>query len=388
MADDGRHFDAIGILLVVLGVAYAAVAIYFGSNVAWSPHTDYYVQQIVASSGKYLAFGQTSAGDYLAVLKIAGKYAYADIRPDGIPRFSYYLPDMNLCAVLSYRGRTYFVAASGKDLYLISPHGGRITVRKYVFDLWSVSCPQNVAVLDRPVVYLSGSWLNHYGILRVDFSDMNSPEARVFYDVPHTHLLQTDDGVAFLNESGFFTVGVPRGRALSFSYAPVKLSPMAFRAGVFGVAGMDGAGVLAVHGDSVDGVVLKGLSPRGFAVTDYGTFISSGRSMYVVQGQDKNNLRVLASSFDFAPAGYASFPANYVIYGSYASDPAYIRGTVEFPHCPNNFHPVDANVVFVVAPFEPLSKVSGKLTPIELNKVVNISLQPVELHADFPCYSP
>jgi|GEM_PF-7011592 len=39
MAEDNRHFDVLGLILVLLGLAYAGFAIYWGTNTEWSPHT-------------------------------------------------------------------------------------------------------------------------------------------------------------------------------------------------------------------------------------------------------------------------------------------------------------------------------------------------------------
>ncbi|NPA76834.1 MAG: hypothetical protein GXN93_03710 [Candidatus Diapherotrites archaeon] len=388
MAEGERRFDVVGIILVLVGLAYAGIAIYLGTNTAWSPHTDYYIQQIVGVTGSYLWMAPSSQESGLqAILRANGRYVYVHLAPDGLVKGAYVLPDMNFVGATVYKGHTYLVSADGHfiDLYVV--YGSKLRHYRYYCDLWALrplSAPQRGA--GSPIFYFAGSWQGHSGVLRVDFADLNSPEARVFYDIPTSAVVRYANVIYFTGSDGFVRDVDLTGKSVTVYKTAIRADPVDAGDGTVAVLSGERAGVVYLSGNSANAFLLDGIRASSAVVTEFGAFVSAPSGIYVISGRDKNDLRIYFSDSPLVLEGYLQNPADYEIYGSYAHDPAYIRGSFDFPRCPVNFAPVYANVTYIIAPRERAGKIVGVLTPLELNATSPLLLRQVSLHTDFPCY--
>jgi len=315
------------------------------------------------------------------------KYAYTQISSEGLITWAYILPEMNLTATAYTRDGMYLLSVSGKHLSLfrVGPHG--VKRFDYNLDLWSLHPTTTIQQSDSLVFYLPGTWRDHYGVVRIDLSDINAPVARVFYDIPVSDLIRERDNIYFQGLQGYLHELSIRGREATDYRILVKAKPLSAHSGKVGVKSESGAGYVEVSENMANAVILDG-KYDGALVTDYATFISSNTGLYAVTGEDKNSLRVYKSTTPFVAYSYFHSPTEYAILGTYASDPAYIHGTFDFPHCPKNFTAIDANVTFVTAPIDRISTVTGILTPINYEGNANVPITPVKLSAEFPCYSP
>jgi len=209
----------------------------------------------------------------------------------------------------------------------------------------------------------------------------------VFYDVPVSDLVREQDTIYFQSTQGFLHELSIRGKTATDYRILIRARPLSAHDDAVGVNAEKGAGYVTVNGNVANAIILDG-TYGGALVTDYGTFISSNGQLYAVMGDDKNSLRVYRSTTPFLAYAYFHSPTEYAVLGTYASDPAYIHGTFDFPHCPKNFTAVDANVTFVTAPVERESTIRGVLTPINYDGNKDVPVTPVKLSVDFPCYSP
>ncbi len=386
MGERNKHFDALGLLLVLLGIAYAGFAIYWGANTEWSPHTDYYVQQILNHSGKYVAMFAAQNG-LIGIAELDGRYAYVRVGEDGLVRYAYLLPDMNLAAVAGLQNMVYLLSVSGKHASVFLVDGKGAQRFDYNLDLWALHRPAHVQITESPIFYVPGTWRDHYGVLQLDFSEINNPVARVFYDVPVTDITRDKDSIYYQSPQGRLHELAIHGRTAIDYKILITGSPLFARNGTVAIQSEKGAGFVELNGNVAYATILDGI--RGNAVvTDYGTFISCAGKLYAVTGRDKNSLRVLVADFPFEPNAYSQGTTDYEILGTYAADPAYIHGTFDFPHCPQNLRAIDANVTFITAPVERITRVVGVLTPINYEGNAYVPVKPVKLSVDFPCYSP
>ncbi len=386
MAENNRHFDVLGLILVLLGLAYAGFAIYWGANTEWSPHTDYYVQQILNHNGKYIATFETQAGS-VGIVDLKGRYAYVKVDSDGLINAAYLLPEMNLVGVARKDSYTYLLSVSGKHASIFRIGSAGMDRFDYNLDLWTLRSTSRVQISDSPVFYVPGTWRNHYGVLRLDFSEINNPVARVFYDVPTSDFIRDGDSIYFQSPQGRLHELAIRGKTATDYRILITGSPLSARDGIVAVQSEKGVGYVEINGNTANAIILDGTKGNA-VVTDFGTFISDNGKFYAVTGHDKNSLRVLVADFPFEPYSYIQGTAEYEILGTYAADPAYIHGTFDFPHCPQNFVAIDANVTFITAPVERVSSVRGVLTPINYEGNTSVALTPAKLSVDFPCYSP
>jgi len=386
MAENNKRFDVVGLLLVLLGIAYAGFAIYWGTNTEWSPHTDYYIQQILNHDGRYVAMFFSQNG-LEAIVQINKKYIYAHISPDGLIKNAYILPNQNIVGIARRGNDVYLLSVSGKYAYLFRLGKNSVERFEYKLDLWSlraISIPQQS---DSLVFYVPGTWRDHYGVLRLDFSEINEPEARVFYDIPVADLVREKDNIYFTGIQGNLHELTVRGKVATDYRILVKGQPTSAYGEKVGIKTHNSAGYVEVNGNVANAILLDGANGNAI-VTDHGVFVSTGGQLYAITGKDKNSLRVYRSTAPFLAYAYSFSPAEYAILGTYAADPAYIHGTFDFPHCPKNFATIDANVTFITAPVDRIGTIRGVLTPINYMGSKKLKETTTKLSVDFPCYSP
>ncbi len=391
--EDGRvQLSLSQVLLILLGLAYAALGIWYLQGVNWVPHAKSYAQYLPGVTGEYYGIAPYRSGALVALRFASGDYGLAVLGKYGDVLWSARVGGPILAFAASEDGSVYVAAGIGNrvDLLRFPPSGSYAPNLVQTLSLgdWSVTAPLSVPVSDELVVPVTSQ--QRSGVLVLH------PDANV--------------GTAYYCVSCDFTL------ISSARYKPRRFSPYEYvylantrYGGLLFEGGFSGAVDLPVLPLSFCDGYLIAAAPSGHLLIgelntttktyDFNEFNVSVTSATCTDGivfAYTSGARLLVHPITrktYVGPNYVKpiTSASDVIYswvvGSRGGTPTALHNPLGSVTCPDGFVQMDVNATSGSDPYTQFRMIA---VPVSLSRLSSraLPLRPLSVKQDYWCYKP